>query len=167
MKNRSFYILITAMVLLSIMAVLLIFFLFNADQKFEGSIMVKENGITETLIPVRDLVLSPGVEKDYDVKLICDASGSYFVRIDFQEKADGDGGMKEFVDVIVEFDGKEVYQGRLTELIDEGFVIDTEHELKAKDPVDVTFRYIMPMEIGNEAQGTYAYFDVHIVIEKS
>ena len=165
MKNRSFYILITAMVLLCIMATLLIFFIYNADQKFEGSIMVKENGITETLIPVRDLVLSPGVSKDYDVKLICDASGSYHVRIDFREKTDG--GMKEFVDVVVEFDGKEVYSGRLTELIDEGFVIETEHELKAKDPVNVTFRYTMPLETGNEAQGTYAYFDVHIAIEKS
>lgn len=165
MKDRSFYILITAMVLLSVLAVLLIFFIFNADYKYEDNIRVKENGITETLIPVRDLVLSPGVEKDYDVKLICDASGSYFIHIDFQEREDG--GMKEFVNVIVEYDGEQVYEGKLTELIDEGFVIEGERELHAQDPMNVTFRYVMPLETGNEAQGTYSYFDVHIVIKKS
>lgn len=165
MKNRSFYILITAMVLLSIMAFILIAYIFRADQKFEGSIMVKENGITETLIPVRDLVLSPGVEKDYDVKLICDATGTYDVYLNFVEVEDG--GMKEFVLVAVELDGKQVYEGSLTELIDEGVTIETVCELKSNDPVDVTFKYTMPLDTGNEAQGTFSTFDVHVVIEKN
>lgn len=165
MKDRSFYILITAILLLSVMSLMLIVFLNRADENFEGSITATENGITETLIPVRDLVLSPGVEKEYDVNLICEASGSYFVHLDFQENHDG--GMKEFVNVTVELDGEKVHEGPLTELLDDGLVIETTATLEAEDPVLITFRYAMPLDTGNEAQGTTSEFDIHVIIEKN
>ena len=165
MKDRSFYILLVAILLLSLMALMLWLFLHKADEEFEGSILVKENGITETLIPVRDLTLVPGDKKEYDIKLVCQASGSYFIHLDFEER--DDGGMKEFVNVVVEFDGVQVYEGRLTELLDDGKIIETEDNLYAEDPVIVTVRYIMPIETGNEAQGTSSDFDIHVVINKS
>ncbi len=165
MKDKSFYILIVAMLLLSTMALMLVIFLHLADEKFEENIRVEENGITESTIPVRDLTLTPGLEKEYHVKLICDATGSYFIHIDFVETEDG--GMKQFVDVVVEFDGEAVYEGDLAALLDEGVVIEHEDELDDKDPLVVTFRYIMPIETGNEAQGTHSNFDVHLLIEKS
>ena len=165
MKDRSFYILVTAILLLSAMALMLIIFLHEADESYEDSITVDANGVTETLIPVRDLTLTPGVKKEYDVNLICQATGSYFIHVDFQEK--DDGGMKEFVDVRVEFDGEQVFDGKLTELIDEGVVIEGEGELHSEEPFEVHFYYEMPVEVGNEAQGTYSTFDVHILIKKS
>ena len=164
MKDKSFYILIVAVLLLSIMAMMLIVFLHRADENFEGSIMVNENGITETLIPVRDLTLVPGTTKEYDINLICEATGSYFIHVDLEESRDG--GMKEFVDVLVEFDGVRVYEGKLTELLDEGKVIETVGELHASEPLIVTLRYSMSVEVGNEAQGTSSDFDVHVIIEK-
>lgn len=164
MKDKSFYILITSILLLCVMSLMLIVFLNRADEKFEGSITATENGITETLIPVRDLVLSPGISKEYDVNLICEASGVYFVHLDLQENHDG--GMKEFVNVVIEFDGEKVHEGPLTELLDDGLVVETTATLEAEEPVLITFRYSMPVTIGNEAQGTTSEFDVHVIIEK-
>lgn len=165
MKDKSYYILIVAMLLLTAIALMLVIFLHLADDKFEENIRVEENGITESTIPVRDLTLTPGLEKEYHVNLICDATGSYFIHIDFVEYEDG--GMKPFVDVVVEFDGKSVYEGSLATLLDEGVIIEHEDVLDDKDPLVVTFRYIMPIETGNEAQGTHAYFDIHLTIKKS
>ena len=164
MKDKSFYILVTAILLLSSMALMLIVFLHQADEVFEGSITVEENGITETTIPVRDLILTPGVQKDYHVNLICQASGHYFIHLDYQENHDG--GMKEFVDVIIELDGAVVFDGPLTDLLDGGKVIETDGELHADEPLVVSFKYKMPIDTGNEAQGTSSDFDIHVIIEK-
>lgn len=163
MKDRSFYILVTAILILCVMALMLIVFLNWADEEFEDSIMVEEKGVTETLIPVRDLTLTPGAKKEYHVNLICEATGVYFIHLDYQETHDG--GLKEFVKVEIELGGELIYEGGLSELLD-GLVIETEGELVADDPIVATFRYEMPLEIGNEAQGTSSDFDIHIIINK-
>ena len=164
MKDKSYYMLIVAILLLATIALMLFLFVHQADEKFEDSIMVEEKGITETLIPVKDLVLTPGAKKDYHVKLICEASGVYFIHAEFIESYDG--GMKEFVNVFVELNGERVYEGCLAELLDDGIVVSTEGELHAKEPIDFSFVYEMPVTVGNEAMGTCSEFDVKISIEK-
>ena len=63
-------------------------------------------------------------------------------------------------------DGAVVYQGSLQDLINNGLKVNFKGELQAKEPLVLTFHYEMPREIGNEAQGTYSDFDVHIKVEK-
>ena len=167
MKNRSINMLIVGFVLLSLMATALIFFLEDAKQRFPEDIEVKENGVTEGIMEVRDLKLHPSESREYSVNLYCEASGSYYIDLDFEETADG--GLKPFIRVLVSADGMPVYSGELTELLDGEGKISFEGELLSKDdePYVISVQYLMPYDVGNEAQGTYADFDVHITIKKS
>lgn len=165
MKARSINILIAAVLVLTAMSIMLLFFLIDADRRFEGEITVEENGITETTIPVRDLALTPGYEKYYDVNLFCRATGSYHVTIEYLEEVDG--GMKHFVDTTVEFDGEVIYKGPLTELIDDGLTLNFDTVLDDAVPATLVFRYVMPLETGNEAQGSFADFDISITVKKN
>ena len=165
MKNRSINMLIVGLLLLGIMAVILSVFLWKAKEEFPEKITVDESGITETIWKVRDLKLNPSESKEYSVNLVCEASGSYYITLDYEETRDG--GMKGFVNVTVNVDSEAVYKGSLSELLDNEITIDFEEELYATDPVVITIRYSMPYEIGNEAQGTYSDFDINLKIKKS
>ena len=74
--------------------------------------------------------------------------------------------MKHCVDVTVKSDGEVVYKGNLVELIDGKKTIEFDGELYAEDPVVITVCYEMPRNVGNEAQGTFADFDIRLKIEK-
>ena len=165
MTKRSFHILIVSFLLLALMAVVLMIFLAKAKEDFPKNITVSENGVTETLLPMRNLSLMPGESKEYTVNLICDATGSYYIYVDFDEKIDG--GMKEFVDVYISANGELIYVGTLFDMLDNDTVVETLGELDEEEPFEITIQYTMPQEIGNEAQGSYADFDVHVKIKKS
>ena len=164
MKNRSINILIVALLILAIMSVILITFLIKAKEDFPKDIRVKQDGVTETILPIRDLRLNPTESKEYSIDLYCAASGAYDVYLDYIEKADG--GMKPFVEVTVKVGGEVKYEGNLKTLIDNDEIIHFEADLRAKDPVVLSITYLMPREIGNEAQGTYSDFDVELSIKK-
>ena len=164
MKNKSVNILIVSFLLIGVMSVMLIVFLGQAKEDFPKDITVSADGTTETVMSVRELKLSPTESKEYSVNLVCAASGSYLVSLDFEQE--NDGGMKAFVDVTVKHDDEVVYEGGLLELLDSDVIIDFESELHAKEPVVITVCYEMPYDVGNEAQGTYASFDIHLKIEK-
>ena len=165
MKNRSVNILIVSFILIGLFAVALIVFLEHTKDTFAENITVSSEGVTESLLPVRDLRLHPTESKEYSVNLVCAASGGFHVTLDFEEKADG--GMKEFVTVTVRCDGELLYEGPLTELLDGDVAVQFEVELYEKDPRVISFTYTMPRDVGNEAQGTYSDFDMHLMIEKS
>ena len=164
MKSKSLNILLVSLLLLGLMSVMLIVFLIKAHEDFPHNITVSADGKTETVLEVRQLRLSPTEKKEYSVNLVCDASGSYHIYLDFLEIADG--GMKDFVNVTVKCAGFTVYEGDLKSLLD-GEVVTFDGVLESDDPLAVTICYEMPYEIGNEAQGTSADFDVRVRIKKS
>lgn len=158
--------LIVGIILLSLMAVMLLVFLWDAKEKFPKEITVSADGVTESILPIRDLHLNPTETKEYSVNLFCRASGGYNVYLDFEETEDG--GMKPFVDVAVKVDGEVIYEGRLLDLLSEnGETVKCHTELYAKEARVFTLSYTMPRDVGNEAQGTYSDFDVHLGIKKS
>ena len=163
MKNRSVNILIVSLLLLALLSVMLIVLVEKAHDDFDKGITVSANGVTESLIKVRDLKLNPTESKEYDVNLICLASGKYNISLDYETTADG--GMQEFVNVTVTVHGEAVYEGGLKALLD-GEIIHFEGELFEEDPLTVTIRYEMPESVGNEAQGTFVDFDVKLTVEK-
>ncbi|MBR5140665.1 MAG: hypothetical protein IKV16_06370 [Clostridia bacterium] len=165
MKNRSINILIVAIFLLTLMSITLVFFLQKAEEDFPKDIRVKQDGVTQTILPIRDLRLNPTESKEYTVDLFCAASGSYNVSLDYTEMADG--GMKPFVNVIVRVNGALMYEGGLDSLLTTDEVISFETELSADDPVVLSLTYLMPREIGNEAQGTYSDFNILLSIKKT
>ena len=165
MKSKTFGIFVTAFVVLMAISITLVVFIEYAKEVFPENITVQSEGVTETILPIRDLRLNPSESKDYSINLVCEATGSYLVTLDFLETVDG--GMKEFVDVSVTVGGALTYSGRLSELIAGEARAEFETELSATEPVVITVHYEMPREIGNEAQGTYADFDVRLAIKKT
>ena len=165
MKAKTFGIFIVAFILLAAIAVSLYVLIAYAKEVFPENITVHSEGVTESILPVRDLRLNPSESKSYSVNLVCEASGLYLVTLDFIETLDG--GMKDFVNVTVLSDGTEVYSGALGKLISGEINAQFEAELSADDPVVITVLYQMPRGIGNEAQGTYSDFDVKLSVKKS
>lgn len=165
MKNKSVNILIFSLLLLGIMAVMLIVFIDKAHDDFKEDIKVSADGVTEETLTVRELKLNPTEKKEYEIRLTCQASGSFYIFLDYEES--DDGGMKPYVDVTVRCSDTVVYEGKLSELLDNDKIIEFEETLDSTEPLPVTICYEMPYYVGNEAQGTYADFDIHLKIEKS
>ena len=164
MKNKNINMLIISFLVISAFAVMLIIFVGTAKRDFSENIKVRQDGLTEGVIPVRDLRLNPSESKEYSVDMVCAASGTFAFELSYEEKTDG--GLKQFINVTITADGAVVYQGSLQDLINNGLKVNFKGELQAKEPLVLTFHYEMPREIGNEAQGTYSDFDVHIKVEK-
>ena len=156
--------LIISLLVIGIMATLLIVFLADAKEKFPKEITVEENGVTESILPIRDLMLNPTESREYSVNLFCRASGGYYIFLDFEETEDG--GMKPFVDVAVKVDGELLYEGKLDALLAPDAAV-IEAELYADEPRVFAVTYTMPRDVGNEAQGTYSDFDLTLKIKKN
>lgn len=165
MKNRSINILIVAFIVIGMMAVALIFFLDKAEEDFSKDITVSEEGVTESILSVKELKLNPTESREYSINLVCTASGTYEITLDYEEKSDG--GMKHFIEVTVKANESIVYEGGLQELLDSDKKIVFESELHEKEQLPISISYHMPREVGNEAQRTYADFDVHLEIKKA
>ena len=163
-KNRSLNMLIVGMLVLCALSVTLAVFLYEAHEEFDDRIVVNEDGVTESIIPVRDLMLVPTETKEYSVDFFCAASGTYEFDVSYVETEDG--GMKSFVNVTLTFDDEVIYHGPLAELLDTDKVIEFDGYLNDDDPVRVLFAYEMPYEIGNEAQGTWSDFNIVFAIKK-
>ena len=165
MKQRGFTILTVSLILIGMLAVMLLVFVDQAHEEFKENIRVSENGVTEEVLSVRDLMLNPADQKQYEIKLTCPASGSFDITLDHEEIKNG--GMKQFINVRIFCDEREVYCGTLVDLLDRGTLVTMQAELHATEPTVLRVVYEMPYETGNEAQGTYADFNIHLKIEKS
>ena len=165
MNTKRSNIIIVAMLLFSILSIMLIVFIDRAHEDFKKDITVSATGVTEKTLTVRDLQLSPTQQTEFDVGLTCAASGSYHISLDYVEQRDG--GMKHFIDVVVKYNGEVVYEGNLLELLDGDEIVRFEGVLEEKEPCTITIVYEMPIDVGNEAQGTSADFDIRLRIEKS
>lgn len=165
MNVKHSNIIIVAMLLFAVLSIMLIVFLNQAHEDFKNDITVSASGVTEKTLTVRDLKLTPTQQTEFDVGLTCAASGSYNISLDYIEQRDG--GMKHFIDVVVKYNGEVVYEGNLLELLDGDEIVRFEGVLEEKEPCTITIVYEMPIDVGNEAQGTSADFDIRLRIEKS
>lgn len=164
MKIKSINILLVSICLLGIMAVMLSVFLTKAHNDLRESITVSANGVTQKTLEINDLTLIPTQKKEYQISLSCEASGTYDLTLEYDEKLDG--GMKDFVNVTVRCNGVDVYRGGLASLLD-GENVTFDAYLTKNDPTVIAFTYEMPAEVGNEAKGTAADFNINLMIEKS
>jgi len=164
MKNRSINILIVALLVICAMAVTLAVFLYDAHDKFDDSIVVSGEGVTEQIVSVRDLALVPTEKKEYSVDFFCAASGVYEFDVEYREIEDG--GMKDFVLVTISFDDEVIYEGTLAALLDTDTVVEFDGDLHETKPTTVNFSYEMPYETGNEAQGTWSDFNIAFGVKK-
>lgn len=157
--------LIVGLLLLAAMSVALIVFLGDAYSDFPDRITVEADGVTEKIVNIRDLKLTPTEKKEYSVNFYCAASGLYSFTVDYMEKKDG--GMKNYVNVDIIFGDEVIYEGSLSELLDGDVSVEFEGQLCDSEPLTVSFAYEMPKDVGNEAQGTWSDFDIKFTVDKS
>ena len=98
-KQIRVNVLIFGLLIIGAMAVVLLVLLHQAKEEFPERITVTEDGVTDSILPIRDLKLHPSESKEYSVNLVCLASGFYHIYLNFEETQDG--GMKQFVNVSV------------------------------------------------------------------
>ena len=98
------------------------------------------------------------------INVYCKAEGSYSVVLDYNETEDG--GLKKFVDVEVKLNDETIYTDSLEDLLMEGETIDFSTDLFSATPAVIKIIYKMSDKIKNEAQETFADFDIKLSIEK-
>ncbi len=127
------------------------------ESKFHGEITVKTDGVTHEVFEVKTLTLFPSDEKTFSISVQSDIAGKFSVSLSFEEAYDG--GMKKFVLVTIASDGKQVYDGTLSELLNGKIVKFDENLSKAQKVIEI--KYTMPIGVGDEAQNSSAKFIIH------
>ncbi len=148
------------LILALVVVYLLGFFFFvyerNALKDYSTGATLEVNG-TEVFERKVDLPsLRPGEDFEYKVKFKSRAADDYDIGIEFKEV--GESTLKDFVNVEICY-GEEVYVHTLCEMLDENKKVNFVCAL-GEEPAQITIRFSMPEEVGNEAQGTVADFDV-------
>ncbi len=139
-------------------AVLSAYFLISANQKQIIKIEIEdsstENGV---LVPFEHLGLAPGEECSYTLIVDVKDANQYDLALAFYEKADG--ALADYAHVRVESNGEVLRDQRLAELFEDNLL--TMHvDLRGKKRERVKITYYLPAEVGNEAQGAEAVFEL-------
>lgn len=130
----------------------------NPENDTIKEVTVSADGTTNEQIKDITLGLNPSQQQEYEIHLKCTSEGKYRINLSFKER--NNGNMKKFVNVAVSADGKSVYSGTLTELLDGGKDISFDSDIKTDTPTKIKITYSMSHEVGNEAQGTLSTFDI-------
>lgn len=164
MKSKGINLLIVSLLLLGMLGISMIVFVEDAHDEFKQAVQVNEEGVTKETVTVNDLMLNPTEKKEYEILLTCPASGTFDLSLDYEEKKNG--GMKPFVRVTITCEDAILFEGTLAELLDGDHAVSVQCELEAEKALALHICYEMPYEVGNEAQGTFADFEIHLTIEK-
>ena len=89
-----------------------------------------------------------------------ETSGLYDAKIVFTEQKDG--GLKNYVVATLTADGEIIYKGSLNQLL--GTTQWFELTPQKDETVNISLVYEMPLDVKNEAQGTYATFDAALTV---
>ena len=82
----------------------------------------------------------------------------YLVSLDFLEI--NDGGLSPLVDVTITANDQPIYEGKLEALYSMEEKISFECEPTKEDTVSLKVTYSMSIDVGNEAMGTFADFEL-------
>ncbi len=101
--------------------------------------------------------IAPGVDMSYTIDLKANRGDGFDVLMQFEP--DVGNSLAKFLDVEVLVEGQSVGKGSLIEFLD-GRSLSFRADFKNKPRVEVTFIYSMGIDVGDEAQGATADFDI-------
>ncbi len=156
-KRGTSRVLILALCIYALIGIVFFFYIRQAQSDFTEEITVEINGATTSVLKIGELNLKPGEDREYAVKLKSRADGEYKIGLNFAETTDG--GLKGFIDTEITCGG-ETYTKTLLELLSGEEEIAFICPLKGDVATRIFIHYYMPIEVGNEAQGAVADFDV-------
>ena len=118
---------------------------------------------TET-VEFRDMLLHPGETIEHTVSLTNEIEGKCKITIDFNEHKPEvyANELQNYVYVTIVMDGKELCRDVLLKDLFEKKFEPIECKLDSKKPLDIKISYHMPLDVGNEAAQTDAFFDLVI-----
>ena len=138
---------------------LMAYFMFNPTKGTEMIRLDLEHDVRK-IVDFTDLTLVPGEESKYSLILTSAYEDDYDISLHFSETEDR--LLKEYAYVRIECGDEVLCDKRLSEVLD-GDPIAFKHRLSSETDCEVVVSYYLPIEIGNEAEGTAAEFSLMIV----
>lgn len=119
--------------------------------------------VINNVISINDLSLEPGNSKRSKIELECISTNKYKLTLLFQEKETG--MLKDYLDVEVYYNNDLIHKDNLNTMFnsDGVSIID---DFYSGSNYEIKIIYILPNDIGNEAQGAKTKFDIEILIEQ-
>jgi hypothetical protein len=138
------------------------YFIFISEDTDTIELKITTNG--SKTVEFHDLGLIPGASCEYSIALRSDVKGEYSLSIRFT--GNGRGTLQNYIFAKLYIDGEIICDRPLHELFDDGNVTFSSH-LSKKEGADIIVVYYMPEDIGNEAEGATADFNLIIdAVEK-
>lgn len=159
-KKQILAIVLVAVIIFGI----ILYLLLTRDSKYKlfKEIVLEESSITHEELIFSANGIKPGDSRDYTLQLTAKDNGFY--GIDFSFVENNDGGLRNFIVVRLEHED-DIREYSLDELFN-GLTIGFNIEVFRKTPTLINVIFIMPQEIGNEAQGAECYFIVNLTAER-
>lgn len=118
-----------------------------------------DNEETEA-VAFETLSLIPGASCEYTIKLKKGSQKAYNLTLDFVETEDHN--LKKFARVQILSDGETVCDELLAKVLDEGEHIVLPVDFQKDQNTELTVRYYLPLEVGNEAKNAEALFHLRL-----
>ena len=114
----------------------------------------------------REMLVHPGETLEHTLLLKNKVEGECRLKIDFDEHKPNllANELKKYVYVTVTLSGEPIVENILLEEMFSTEIPVITCNLSKKEPVELKILFHMPVETGNEAEFTEAYFDVHVSI---
>lgn len=162
--KKSIGILILGLSVLLLTGLIMFVVITSLQNEFVKSIRLQENGITEEKMEITGLNLKPGDQREYELTYSCSGGGTYDLAFVF--KTTKAGGMEQYIVVELECGDRKVTVP-FAEILEDERGIETTLYLDEKKEDVVYLRFRMPVEVGNEAQGTTTDFQVIMTAKHS
>ncbi len=120
-----------------------------------------EEGVPEK-VEFKNLAMIPGEVATFDAQIYSDIRSNCTLEIEFEELTDKaqNNRLKEYVVAAIHVNGEFLCEKPLSELLDGETLTLEDCKLNNTDGLALTFTYVMPLDVGNEAQGADTIFNV-------
>ncbi len=160
--SKSIYrLLVIIIVVTTLIGVLLALYLLKANEAADAEIVL--NGSEQKSMAVQLSDMNPGSKRKYTVKTELVAGDIYNMQIRFQRTDEGE--LAEYIALDVKYGGTVIASGRLSDFLN-GKTLEFQFEVSEEKNCAFELIYKMDVEAGNEAQGTFAGFEVTMSITR-
>jgi hypothetical protein len=142
----------------------ILLYIADANNDFSDKMVIRSNGITEKVFEVTDLSLIPTESKDYEIELVSVLECEFIITLDYIQTTDG--GLGEFVDVIIKVSDEVYYEGKLDDLFNTDSVL-LKLYFESSETKTILITYKMDESVGNEAKGTFSDFEIKLIAKRN
>lgn len=160
--KKSILLLVIGLIVLVLIGLMLFVVITYTQRDFSKNIRLHKHGVTQEQFQIDGLDLKPGENREYELKYSCVGGGLY--DLTFEGDSKHLGGMEQYIVVEVESSNRKVSLP-LKNLLMDGIPIELTIDLNEKLNETVYLRFIMPAEVGNEAQGTTTSFWIQMIAQ--